>query len=384
LPGDTRLLAWSNRTGAARPLVWDVASGDRRDLDVGGLEGEIYPEGWSPDAKRVLLRQVHAARERLYVYDLEADTLTAIPHPGGTWSHAQFTGDGRIVAGWQDSQHPAQIVALDPDGTVHPLLAAEDAPPSQPLRSVTFKGANGDDIQGWLAVPEGQGPFPTILETHGGPQMVTTEMYSPRQQVWVDNGFAMLSINYHGSTTFGKDFEESIIGCVGELEVEDMAAARDWLVENGIADPGIILLTGWSYGGYLTLHALGVHPDLWAGGMAGVPVADWPACHQDSAETLKGYDVGLFGGRLDEVRERYEHASPMRVVGNVRAPLLIIQGRNDTRCPARQVEMYEAKMRELGKPLEVHWFDAGHGSLVVEQVIGHYQTMLEFAWKVVS
>ena len=117
------------------------------------------------------------------------------------------------------------------------------------------------------------------------------------------------------------------------------------------------------------------------GGMAGIPVADWPMCHEDSAETLKGYDEGLFGGRLEQVRDRYVQASPLTYIEAIQAPVLIIQGRNDTRCPARQVEVFEERMRALGKPLDVVWFDAGHGSLVVEQTIQHYEAILRFGLK---
>ena len=78
----------------------------------------------------------------------------------------------------------------------------------------------------------------------------------------MDHGFAFLTINYHGSTTFGKAFEKSILGQLGELEVQDMAAAYRWLVESRIAQPDAIFLTGKSYGGYLTLLGLGRRPEL--------------------------------------------------------------------------------------------------------------------------
>ena len=79
------------------------------------------------------------------------------------------------------------------------------------------------------------GPFPTILETHGGPTWVMSSLYWPTAQCWLDHGFAFFSLNYHGSTTFGKAFEESIRGNIGDLEVQDMAAACKWLVDNKIA-----------------------------------------------------------------------------------------------------------------------------------------------------
>src|SRR5207249_7839956 len=143
-------------------------------------------------------------------------------------------------------------------------ISSEDVPPGRPWRSVSFPSSDGTPIQGWLALPEGAGPFPTILETHGGPTAVMMESFDPSCQMWLDHGFAYLTINYRGSTTFGKEFLEKIWGNVGYWEVEDMVAARAWLVGQGITKADQVFLTGWSYGGYLTLQALGTYPALWA------------------------------------------------------------------------------------------------------------------------
>jgi dipeptidyl aminopeptidase/acylaminoacyl peptidase len=130
--------------------------------------------------------------------------------------------------------------------------------------------------------------------------------------------------------------------------------------------------------------ALGTRPELWAGRMAGIAVADWAVQYAECAGTLRGYLAALFGGSPDEKREQYAKSSPITYVERVQAPLLIIQGCNDTRCPARPVELYEARMRELGKPIEVEWFDAGHGSLETEQAIRHHERMLRFAYQVLG
>ncbi len=200
-------------------------------------------------------------------------------------------------------------------------------------------------------------------------------------QSWVDHGFAFASINYRGSTTFGKQFLEQIWGNPGDLEVEDMVGARDWLVDHDIARPDQILLTGWSYGGYLTLQALGKYPDLWAGGMAGIAVADRALQYKYSSDKHKGYIAGLFGGTPDEKPDQYRKSSPTTYVERVTAPVLLIQGRNDTRCPARQVEVYEEMMHALGKPIEILWFDSGHGSASAEDRIAFQERMLRFAYQ---
>jgi dipeptidyl aminopeptidase/acylaminoacyl peptidase len=389
LSGDQRILATSNKSGAQRPLIWDTVAGTRVDLDVAGLEGDVAAWGWSPDAKRVLLCQISRASQQLWLYEVATATLTKLNHPSGTIDSACFQSDETLLLRWQDSTTPPQLIALSiSDGSTRArtLLEPGPAPKSRPWRSVSFPSSDGQEIQGWLATPEGAGPFPTILETHGGPTAVQFNVFLPRSQAWLDHGFAYLTINYRGSTTFGKEFEKRINGDLGHWEVEDIVAAHRWLVTNKIAHPDRIFLTGWSYGGYLTLQAMGVHPELWAGGMGGVVVADWVTQYEDESESLRGYDIALFGGTPDQKRQVYVRASPITYVENLAAPVLIIQGKNDTRDPPRQVELYEAKARSLGKNVRVEWFDTGHvGSMANTLLsIAHQELMLRWVYNTLN
>ncbi len=386
LAGDARVLGQSNRSGVNRPLIWDVAQGTRLDIALDDLEGDVLPADWSPDGRRLLLVQLARAVHHLYVYDVRRAALTPLRHPAGTYDNVYFAPDGAIHAQWEDSTHPPQVIALagETGAVVRTLLPAPDVPPCRPWRSVSLPSAGGAQIQGWLALPDGHGPFPTILHTHGGPEAVMTEVFGPASQMWLDHGFAFLSINYRGSTTFGRAFLEQIWNNLGHWEVEDMVAAREWLVKEGIAHPSRVFLTGWSYGGYLTLQALGTRPGLWAGGMAGIAIGDWAIAHEDTTDTLRSLRAARFGGTPQEQPERYAAASPITYAKDVRAPVLIIQGRNDTRTPPRSIEAYEAAMKALGKSIEVHWFDAGHGSLVVDQSIEHHTLMLDFARRILA
>jgi dipeptidyl aminopeptidase/acylaminoacyl peptidase len=381
---DAQMAGTTNRSGFARPLLWQPRSGERRDLRVEELDGEVTPLDWAMDGNRLLLLQTSRAQHRLWIYNLAQDTLQALDHPPGYYgSGAYFGPDGEIFANWEDATHPTRVIALDPETGVlrRTVLDAGEAPPSRPLRSVTFPSTGGQEIQGWLGVPEGTGPFPAILDTHGGPESVQTEEFTAGAQAWLDHGFAWLSINYRGSTTFGREFRQQIWGDLGHWELGDMVAARDWLVREGIAHPDQIFPSGWSYGGYLTLLALGRRPELWAGGMAGVAVADWALLFEDSSETLRGYCAAIFGGTPAEKPAQYAASSPIADVERVQAPLLIIQGRNDSRTPARPVEVYVERLRALGKAVEVEWFDAGHlGAFAdTELAIAHQERMLRFA-----
>jgi dipeptidyl aminopeptidase/acylaminoacyl peptidase len=385
---EPRLAGTTDRSGYKRPLIWHPLSGQRDDLDVDHLPGDVTPLDWSPDGDRLLLMQTSHARHRLAVYDLRTGTATALDHPAGNYGGAFFGPAGEIFANWTDSTHPLQVIALDPatGARLRTVLPAGDAPASRPLRSITYPSSDGQEIQGWLGTPAGAGPFPTILYVHGGPEDVEIDRFDPEAQVWLDHGYAYLSINFRGSTTFGRAFQQQIWGDIGHWELEDMVAARDWLIREGVARPEAIFPSGWSYGGFLTLLALGKRPDLWAGGLAGIAVADWTLLYEDASEALRGYCTAIFGGTPTDKSDAYAVSSPITYVDRVTAPVLIIQGRNDTRTPARQVEVYADRLRSLGKRVELSWFESGHlGAFTdVEQAIANHELMLRFARQVIG
>jgi dipeptidyl aminopeptidase/acylaminoacyl peptidase len=381
-PGDPRMLANTNRSGIERLLLWNPLTGERTDLDL-DIPGAQGISDWSEDGKRIYIQALDKAVQTHYLLDLSSQKLRRLNFPGGDYRPFLTPGSQKLFAMWNDAGHNTRVVELDETtGTiVRTVLAAGDTPEGHPLRSVTFHSSDGQEIQGWLCLPDGEGPFPTVLETHGGPTAVETNGFNPGAQAWVDHGFAFLTINYRGSVTFGREFEQKIWHDMGHWEVEDMKAAYHWLVDQGIAKPKEVFLTGWSYGGYLTLLGLGKTPELWAGGMAGIAIADWAVQWEDTADTLRGYQEALFGGTPSQVPDRYRDSSPITYAANVCAPLLIIQGKSDTRTPARPVEMYEQKMKELGKEIVVHWYDTGHAGSFANTELGitHHEMMMQFA-----
>ena len=390
----TGCVATTNASGRERAFVWDAVSGARRDLPGDAPTGDIVPFDWSPDGTELLLCRIEEAEQRLLVWNLTSDVVRELDHPAGAvLSYLRFMGsyfrpDGReIVCRWEDFGQPRRLIGLDPQ-TGHEtrtILASGDVPPGHPFRSVLVPDDGWDrPAPGVARVARRHGPYPVVLETHGGPTAATFANFHAQAQAFVDAGYAILSLNYRGSTTFGRDFEQAIWGRLGDLEIEDMAAARTWLIENGTAIPDRILLTGWSYGGFLTLLGLGRQPDLWAGGMAGVAIADWVMSYEDSSDLLRSYQRMLFGGDPDQRAEAMRSGSPMTYVDDVRAPVLIIQGRNDTRTPARPIERYVERLEARGHPVEIDWFDAGHMGGDDELSIHQQSLMLDFAKRVLA
>jgi dipeptidyl aminopeptidase/acylaminoacyl peptidase len=363
-----RLLAATTRSGRLRPLVVGH-DGKEREFDLPDVDGDLQPTAWSPGGARVILLGSSRSTTALSVLDVATGTVRAVPHAPGAVAigspktdAASYLDDGSILTTVEDGTRPPSVVALDPEtgAILRTLIPATEGPVSRPWRSVDIPSTDGAVVQGWLAVPGGTGPFPTILDVHGGPEDQENDRYFPAAQAWLDRGYAVLTLNYRGSRGFGRDFEQSIWGDPGRRELDDMVAARGLLVEQGIADPAAVVPSGGSYGGYLTLLAMTGRPDLWAAGVAYVAIADWTLMYEDG-EALRAYQEGLFGGGPSDRPERYAKASPITRVADLRAPLLIIQGRNDPRCPPRQLEAFADAAHALGLPVEVDWFDAGHG-----------------------
>jgi dienelactone hydrolase len=389
VPGETRLLATTTLTGIETLLIWDPRTGKRTDLTFENVTGAVRAFDWSADGRLILFRAFNAAIQQLYIHNLFTDETVPLRYPPGTNMSPCFTPDGtEILSRWQNSVQPSCLIAISTRTCemVRTVISAGEVPPGHVLSSVTFPSSDGQVVQGWLGLPDGEALFRTVIDIHGGPETVLGNTFSPDAQAWLDHGFAYFAVNYRGSTTFGRAFEQKIWNQPGHWEIEDLAAARGWLVGQNIAKANAVFLTGWSYGGYLTLLGLGRKPELWAGGMAGIAATDWAMSYEDAAENIRGYLVSLFGGTPEEKAEQYRLSSPITYIENVKAPVLIVQGRNDTIAPPRPVEVYERKMKALGKDIEVIWYDTGHaGSFTsVEEAIRHQELMLHFALRVLG
>ena len=373
--GDSRLLVGHERRGRPELLIWDVATGEQRELAI-GLDGEISDADWFLDAESLLIAVDHQARTRLYRYDLATGELGPLGRADGSVRAATTRPDGDVWMVWSSAAEPPSVRNLDGDVVLAP--PGDRAPGSVPVEDVWVDGPGGS-VHGLLRRPaDATGPVPLVVEVHGGPTYHDADAFRATPAAWVDHGFAVVQVNYRGSTGYGSAWRDAIEQRIGHVELEDVVAVRDHLVATGVADPGRVVLAGGSWGGFLTLLGLGLYPDRWATGLAAVPVADYVAAYEDEMEGLKAFDRSLFGGSPADVPEKYRDSSPITYVDAVRAPMLILAGENDPRCPIRQVENYVAELERRGVPHEVYRFDAGHGSLVDDEVIRQVRAELDF------
>ncbi|MEU0563837.1 prolyl oligopeptidase family serine peptidase [Nonomuraea sp. NPDC005983] len=378
--GDRRLLALHERRQRHEPLVWDAVTGEQREIwlkDSGDLAAE-----WYHDGRGLLLLRDNRARSYLHRYDLAGGGLTLIDTPHGVIEEAAPRPSGAVEYSWSSASRPPVIRSSN--GQVVMNAGGPPAPPSVPVEDLDVDGPGGR-IHALVSRPEhGAAPYPTVFVLHGGPTAHDRDSFSPEAAAWVDAGYAVVRVNYRGSTGYGSAWRDALHGDVGRIELADVAAVRAWVVERGIADPTRTLLSGTAWGGYLTLLGLGTQPDLWAAGIAAVPIACHQTSYEDEAESLRAYHRALFGGSPDEQPERYAASSPITYVDQVKAPVLILAGENDTRCPLRQIEKYVAKLAEHGRDHEVYTYDAVHGSLVVAERIAQIALQLDFARKHVN
>ncbi|MDD7941532.1 prolyl oligopeptidase family serine peptidase [Actinomycetospora lutea] len=377
--GDQRLLVGHERRGRDELLIWDLAADTETEVAI-DLPGDLTA-GFYPDASALLVAHTRAGRTTLHRYDLATGELTDLPTAPGSVGGADVRPDGTVEYGWSSAAYPSSVRALRPDGTDTELLAP---PGDRPAPSVALDDAWVDGPAGavhalWTRPKGTTGPVPTVFMIHGGPQAADEDRWSPVRAVWVDAGFAVVHVNYRGSSGYGSAWRDAIEGRPGTTELEDIAAVHDWAVSTGLADPAACVLEGWSWGGYLTLLGLGRQPERWAVGCAGVPVADYLAAYEDEMEPLRAFDRSLFGGAPDEVPDRYREASPLTWVDAVRAPVLVLAGENDPRCPIRQIDNYLDALDEREVPYAMVRYDAGHGSLVVAETLAHTVAEIAFA-----
>jgi dienelactone hydrolase len=374
--GARRLVFTQERSGIERPGVWDLDARERIDLPMDGIDGPVIPLGWTPEGDRILAHHDPGrGTQRLLTVDPASGASAEVASVDGTIHQAGYRSDARLWLRVDSSVSPSAVVSAEGDQ----LLQLGLGSPPAGTRSRWRSWPSGDDtIHGFVTTPPGSGPFPTIASIHGGPEWHHTDLWDPGLQVFVDEGFAVLQVNYRGSTGRGKDFRERLKGNIGFPESEDIVAGIDDLVDAGIADPAALFLEGWSWGGYLTTLLAGRYPDRWRAGCAGIPVGDYVAAHYESAPTLRAWDRATMGGSPMELPELYRERNPMTYVDDVRAPLLLIAGEHDSRCPLGQVMVYAHSLKVRGHEVDVHLYPGGHHALDVEERIAHARMTIEF------
>jgi dipeptidyl aminopeptidase/acylaminoacyl peptidase len=262
---------------------------------------------------------------------------------------------------------------------------------------VHYKTYDGRDISAWFYEPTRPRSFtlnmnapsdkalkmtkpavPIIVSVHGGPEGQERPGFNPLYQYFLSRGYAILAPNVRGSTGYGKMFTHLDDVKKREDSVKDLAYAVEWLKASGNADPKRIAVMGGSYGGYMTLAAITLYPDLWAAAVDTVGIANW----ETFVKNTSGYrrrQREVEYGRLDRDIDFLRSASPIYKVDRIKAPLFVIAGKNDPRVPWTEGEQIVNALKKLGRPVQWKLYeDEGYGVSKLKNRLELYPLVADF------
>lgn len=219
---------------------------------------------------------------------------------------------------------------------------------------------------------------PVIISVHGGPEGQSRPGFNALFQYYLQRGYAILDPNVRGSTGYGKTYTHLDDVRKREDSVKDLAASVDWLKLSGGADPKRIAVMGGSYGGYMTLAAITLYPDLWAAAVSTVGISNWETFLKNTSSYRRRQREVEYG-MLDKDIDFLRSISPMAKVDRIKAPLFVIQGKNDPRVPYTESEQVVAAVKQRGGVVEYKLYDdEGHGISKLKNRIDLYPRVADF------
>lgn len=344
---DGLTIAWSANVDGREALYGRPVSGgevQRFPLPEGvnAFAGDVTP--WTPNGQRLLYYHSGAkAPNDLHVFDLKLQRST------------QLTNS--FVAG------------LSPSSMVAPTLVR------YPSRDGKFS------ISAWVYIPNNivrNQKYPAIVYIHGGPASQSMDGFNRFVQYMNNQGYLVIAPNYRGGTGYGKEFLEGNRHDAGGEELNDVVGAAEFIKRTGFVDSTKLIVMGGSYGGYLTMMAVTRHPEMWAAGVPIVPFVNWFTEFENEDPQLQEYDK-LFMGDPAKDKALWEDRSPINFIDKVRAPLLILAGANDPRCPQSEAQQVaDAIKKQGGVAILKVYENEGHGFARVENQIDAYQRVADF------
>jgi dipeptidyl aminopeptidase/acylaminoacyl peptidase len=220
--------------------------------------------------------------------------------------------------------------------------------------------------------------YPVIVSVHGGPEGQERPTFNPLYQYYLSRGYAILATNVRGSTGYGKTFTHLDDVRKREDSVKDLASAVEWLKLAGGADAKRIAVMGGSYGGYMTLAAITLYPDLWAAAVDTVGIANWESFLKNTSgyrRRQREVEYGMLDKDIDFLRS----ISPLAKVDKIKCPLFVIQGKNDPRVPYTEAEQIVKALKDRGATVEYKLFDdEGHGISKLKNRLELYPLVADF------
>lgn len=220
--------------------------------------------------------------------------------------------------------------------------------------------------------------YPVIVSVHGGPEGQERPTFSPLYQYYLSRGYAILATNVRGSTGYGKTFTHLDDVEKREDSVKDLASAVEWLKTSGDADAKRIAVMGGSYGGYMTMAAVTLYPDLWAAAVNTVGIVNWETFLKNTSgyrRRQREVEYGMLDKNIDFLRR----ISPLAKVDKIKTPLFVIHGKNDPRVPYTEAEQVVKALKDRGAVVQYKLYDdEGHGIAKLKNRLDLYPQVADF------
>ena len=337
-----------------------------------------------PNGGPVVVVETKSSNVKASLLDIETGAESSPPDLPGNLVPLAPVGDGSWMGLHYSTQRPPDLLRVD-SGEPASLTGLWERTPLTPETLVPaedfrWTADDGLEIQGWLYRTQAPASG-TVIMVHGGPTSHSEDRFNAQAQYLVSRGFDVLAPNYRGSTGFGIAFQESIKkDGWGGREQDDIRAGIEALIENGIAEPGKVGVTGTSYGGYSAWCAIMRYPRRLVAAAAPVcGMTDLVVDYYSTRPDLRPYSEEMMGGSPEEVPGRYHERSPINFVHDIQGELLIVQGLQDPNVTPENVEAVVKALEQHNITYDLLTFpDEGHGISRTKNLEVLYPRLVDF------
>jgi dipeptidyl aminopeptidase/acylaminoacyl peptidase len=370
--GKTLLLTSDEKGGYQNVALLDVAT--RKRTWVTATKWEANSGDFSPSGESFTYTLNADGLTDAYLVDAATLRAEKLPVEAGLNGFAAYPNSfspsgSRLLLSHQSSVQPGDfwiydIASRSATQFTHTAIASLNSAAMPESQIVHYKSFDGKTISALMWVPfnlKRDGSNPALVLPHGGPTGQVQDYWSPRVAALVSRGYICIAPNVRGSTGYGMDFQRANYQDLGGGDLQDEVYATKFLQATGYVDARKIGITGGSYGGFMTLMAIGKTPDIWAAAVELFGIIDWMTMLQHSDPELQQYEKSLLGDPLKD-KKMYDAASPISYIHNVKAPLLVLQGDNDPRVPKEEAVQVVDLLRKDGKTVDANYYpNEGHG-----------------------
>lgn len=384
---DDRRLGYQN----SALYVMDRDGGGSR-LLTGSLDRTVEAPAWAADGRSVYVAYDDRGSRKVARVGLDGSVRTVAEGLSGSSLDRPYTGggfsvsrDGAVAAPSGNALRPPDV-ALYRGGARRQLtrlnLELLNSKRLGEVRQITATSFDSRPVDSWLTLPPGwtEGRrVPLILEIHGGPFAAYGPHFSTDNQLYAAAGYAVLSVNPRGSTSYGEEFANLIHHAYPGRDYDDLMASVDAAIAGGFADPDRLYVTGGSGGGVLTAWIVG-KTDRFKAAATQKPVIDW-ASFALTADNPAFFSRYWFGKYPWEDHEAFWARSPLSLVGNVKTPTLVVVGSQDYRTPVSEAEQYYTALQLRGVPTAlVKVPGASHGGIAARPSQAGAKAAAILAW----